>query len=263
MSLINIQNLTFSYDNSDKKIFDNVSFQIDTDWKIGLVGRNGRGKTTFLNLLLGKYKYKGIISKNVENCNLKLFFVKEIRKKSSIPIIIVTSRDSEIDELLCINYGADHYITKPFNIQILLAKISSILRRTSNQEKMNRIDAKDFILNTSNSTIEKNNKIIELTKNEYKILMYLTQNRGKIVSREDIMECLWESESFIDDNTLTVNITRLRNKLDEIGKKSLITEVAKFTRVADANDTIIKTFLFFTVFSPFSFLISSWCWTSS
>jgi len=150
------------------------------------------------------------------------YVCKEIRKKSSIPIIIVTSRDSEIDELLCINYGADHYITKPFNIQILLAKISSILRRTSNQEKMNRIDAKDFILNTSNSTIEKNNKIIELTKNEYKILMYLTQNRGKIVSREDIMECLWESESFIDDNTLSVNITRLRNKLEEIGLKELI-----------------------------------------
>jgi len=144
------------------------------------------------------------------------YICKELRKKSQMPIIIVTSRESEIDELLCINYGADHYITKPFNIQILLAKISSILRRTSNQEKMNRIDAKDFILNTSNSTIEKNNKIIELTKNEYKILMYLTQNRGKIVSREDIMECLWESESFIDDNTLSVNITRLRNKLELI-----------------------------------------------
>ena len=140
-----------------------------------------------------------------------------------MPIIIVTSRDNELDELLSINYGADHYITKPFNIQILLAKIGSLLRRTNMQEEANdKIDTKDFILNTSNNTIEKDGKIIELTKNEYKILKYMVQNRGKILSREDIMECLWESESFIDDNTLTVNITRLRNKLEELELKELL-----------------------------------------
>ena len=151
------------------------------------------------------------------------YICKEIRKQSNMPIIIVTSRDNELDELLSINYGADHYITKPFNIQILLAKIGSLLRRTTMQEEANdKIDTKDFILNTSNNTIEKDGKIIELTKNEYKILKYMVQNRGKILSREDIMECLWESESFIDDNTLTVNITRLRNKLEELGLKELI-----------------------------------------
>lgn len=140
-----------------------------------------------------------------------------------MPIIIITSRDNEIDELISINYGADHYITKPFNIQILLAKIGSILRRSNDNNKTKeKIDAKDFILNISNSTIEKNNKIIELTKNEYKILKYLIENRGKIVSREDIMDSLWESESFIDDNTLSVNITRLRNKLAELDLKELI-----------------------------------------
>ena len=150
------------------------------------------------------------------------YICKEIRKQSNMPIIIVTSRDNELDELLSINNGADHYITKPFNIQILLAKIGSLLRRTNMQEVIDKIDVKDFILNTSNSTIEKDGKIIELTKNEYKILKYLVQNRGKIVSREDIMECLWESESFIDDNTLTVNITRLRNKLEELELKELL-----------------------------------------
>lgn len=150
------------------------------------------------------------------------YICKEIRKQSNMPIIIVTSRDNELDELLSINNGADHYITKPFNIQILLAKIGSLLRRTSMQEVNDKIDVKDFILNTSNSTIEKDGKIIELTKNEYKILKYLVQNRGKIVSREEIMECLWESESFIDDNTLTVNITRLRNKLEELELKELL-----------------------------------------
>lgn len=150
------------------------------------------------------------------------YICKEIRKQSNMPIIIVTSRDNELDELLSINNGADHYITKPFNIQILLAKIGSLLRRTNMQEVNDKIDVKDFILNTSNNTIEKDGKTIELTKNEYKILKFLVQNRGKIVSREDIMECLWESESFIDDNTLTVNITRLRNKLEELELKELL-----------------------------------------
>lgn len=151
------------------------------------------------------------------------FICKEIRKQSNMPIMIITSRDSEIDELLSINYGADHYITKPFNIQILLAKIASILRRTNMQEEIpEKIDAKDFVLNLSKNTIEKDDKCVELTKNEYKILKFLVQNREKVVSREEIMECLWESESFIDDNTLTVNITRLRNKLEELGLKELL-----------------------------------------
>lgn len=151
------------------------------------------------------------------------YICKEIRKQSEMAIIIVTSRDSEIDELISINYGADHYITKPFNSQILLAKIASLLRRTikteSNQDK---VDCKEFILNISKTTIEKDEKEIELTKNEFRILKFLVQNRGKIVSREEIMECLWEDESFIDDNTLTVNVTRLRNKLDEINLKEII-----------------------------------------
>ena len=151
------------------------------------------------------------------------YICKEIRKQSDMPIIIITSRDNELDELISINYGADHYITKPFNIQILLAKIGSLLRRTNILGEINeKIDAKDFILNTAKSTIEKDGESIELTKNEYKILKYFVQNREKIVSREEIMEHLWDDESFIDDNTLTVNITRLRNKLDEIGLKELI-----------------------------------------
>lgn len=148
---------------------------------------------------------------------------KEIRKQSDMGIIIVTSRDNELDELVSINYGADHYITKPFNIHILLAKVNSLLRRTnSNSEPKNKIDAKDFILNISNSTIIKDDKIIDLTKNEYKILKYFIENREKIVSREDIMDVLWENDCFVDDNTLSVNITRLRSKLEELGLKDII-----------------------------------------
>lgn len=152
------------------------------------------------------------------------YICKEIRKQSTVPIIMVTSRDNEIDELLCINYGADHYITKPFNIQILLAKIVAILRRSNIDTALfqEKIEAKEFVLNIDKSTIEKDKLVIELTKNELRILKYLMQNRGKIVSREEIMECLWDSESFIDDNTLTVNITRLRNKLEELNLKELL-----------------------------------------
>ena len=150
------------------------------------------------------------------------YICKEIRKQSNVPIIIVTSRDNEVDELLSINYGADHYITKPFNIQILLAKTNSLLRRSNMRNEQDKIDAGNFIINLSNSMIIKDSKEIDLTKNELKILKYLNEKRGKIVSREEIMDYLWESNSFIDDNTLTVNITRLRNKLEELNLKELL-----------------------------------------
>ncbi len=150
------------------------------------------------------------------------YICREVRKQSNVPIIIITSRDNEVDELLSLNYGADHYATKPFNIQILLAKMNSILRRSNMGNVQDKINAQDFIINLSDSTITKGDRKIELTKNELKILKYLTENRNKIVSRENIMNYLWDSESFIDDNTLTVNITRLRNKLEELNLKELL-----------------------------------------
>ena len=151
------------------------------------------------------------------------YICKEIRKTSSVPIIMITCRDNELDELISLNNGADQYVTKPYNLQILLAKISGLLKRNQRTVmKQNKIDFKDFILDVSKSVIEANNKQVELTKNEFKILHFLTLNRGKIVPREDIMEYLWDSEAFIDDNTLTVNIKRLRNKLEELNLQDLI-----------------------------------------
>ena len=150
------------------------------------------------------------------------YVCKEIRKQSNVPIIIITSNDNEIDELLSINYGADHYITKPFNIQILLAKTNSLLKRRNMRNNQDKIDAGDFVINLSNSTIIKAGKEVDLTKNELKILKYLTEKRCKIVPREEIMDYLWESNSFIDDNTLTVNINRLRSKLEELNLKELL-----------------------------------------
>ena len=151
------------------------------------------------------------------------YICKEIRKTSNIPIIMVTSRDSELDELISLNYGADQYVTKPYNIQILLAKINALLRRSKETDtNQNKIDCHEFILNISKSLIEKDDTKVELTKNELKILHYLVIKRGQIVPRDEIMDYLWDSQSFIDDNTLTVNIKRLRSKLEEIGLSDLI-----------------------------------------
>ncbi len=146
------------------------------------------------------------------------FICKEIRKTSNVPIIMVTSRDNEIDELLSLNYGADQYVTKPYNIQILLAKIVGLLKRNQNTGKnSDKIDCGDFTLNTAERVIEKGEKKIELTKNEYKILEFLVLHKQKVVSRDEIMDYLWESEEFVDDNTLTVNMSRLRTKLEALG----------------------------------------------
>ena len=157
---------------------------------------------------------------NLPGCDGQ-YICKEIRKTSDIPIIIITSRDTELDELISINYGADDFVAKPFNLQILLASIASILKRV-NKTGNEKINCNEFILNTSKSTIEKENKEVELTKNEFKILYYLVSKRNKIVSRDEIMTYLWEGEMFVDDNTLTVNINRLRKKLQDIDLKDII-----------------------------------------
>ena len=146
------------------------------------------------------------------------FICKEIRKISNVPIIMVTSRDSEMDELLSLNYGADQYVTKPYNIQILLAKIVGPLKRNQNAgNNPDKIDCGEFVLNTAGRIIEKEDNKVELTKNEYKILEYLVLHRQQVISRDEIMDYLWESEEFVDDNTLNVNIKRLRTKLEELG----------------------------------------------
>ncbi len=146
------------------------------------------------------------------------FVCKEVRKTSDVPIIMVTSRDNEIDELMSLNYGADQYVTKPYNIQILLAKINGLLKRNKKSDKeMQEIDCDGFKLNIAERVIKKDDRKIELTKNEYTILYYLCINRRRIVSRDEIMDYLWESEEFIDDNTLSVNVKRLRGKLEELG----------------------------------------------
>lgn len=151
------------------------------------------------------------------------YICREIRKFSDVPITIVTSRDSDIDELMSMNLGADDFVTKPYNTQILLARIESILKRVyKNSGAQDVLEYNGIQVNLANCTISYNDKTIEITKNELKILSYLIKNKGNIVSRENLMNYLWDCEMFIDDNTLSVNVTRIRKKLDELGLSNVI-----------------------------------------
>jgi DNA-binding response OmpR family regulator len=142
---------------------------------------------------------------------------RELREHSAVPIIVVTSRDTETDELMSMRVGADDFITKPYRTPILLARIETLLRRAygSGGELVTQIGG--VALNLGNSTLTYAGQSVELTKNELRILHELMKQRGVIISRDKLMEALWQSDEFVDDNTLTVNINRLRRKLEEIG----------------------------------------------
>lgn len=145
------------------------------------------------------------------------YICRAVREKSEVPIIVVTSRDSEMDEMMSMNLGADDFIAKPYNTQILVARISSLLKRTKYTKEDWQIAHKGLTVNLSNSTAYCGENQIELSKNEVKILSVLMKHKDEIVARDDLMEELWQSNEFVDDNTLTVNINRLRKKLDFIG----------------------------------------------
>ncbi len=142
---------------------------------------------------------------------------RELRRHSDVPIIIVTSRDSEADELMSMSFGADDYVCKPYNTQILLARIAALLRRSGFSENTVVLQYHDVTLDMGRDTVSHAGQEAELTKNEGQILCLLMQSSGTIVPRETIMNALWQSDTFIDDNTLTVNINRLRKKLEGIG----------------------------------------------
>lgn len=150
------------------------------------------------------------------------FICREIRKTSQVPIIIVTSRNNEMDELMSMNLGADDFVTKPYNTQILLARIDAVLKRTYKQPEALALTFGELKLHLSNGTISYKDEQQDLTKNELKILHYLMTKKGSIVSREELMEHLWSSDLFVDDNTLSVNMTRLRRKIESLGMKNPI-----------------------------------------
>lgn len=150
------------------------------------------------------------------------YICREIRTQSDVPIIVVTSRDSEMDELMSMNIGADDFIAKPYNTQILLARIFSILRRTKKSSEDSLIEYHGLKISLEKSIMSYQDKEMELSKNEIRILYTLIQKKEAIVSRDELMESLWQSNEFVDDNTLTVNVNRVRKKLEAIGLDNFI-----------------------------------------
>lgn len=150
------------------------------------------------------------------------YICREVRKDNNLPIIVVTSRDSQMDELISMNLGADDFVTKPYNLQILLARISRVLQRSYEQNTGNTLTIKDIVLDISKTALSYQQKTVDLTKNELRIIHCLFQNKNKIVSRNELMQHMWDCDLFVDDNTLTVNINRLRKKLEYLMLDDLI-----------------------------------------
>lgn len=156
--------------------------------------------------------------------------LRSLRKESEIPVIIVTSKNTEMDEVICMSYGADDFIAKPYNPAILLLHMEAVFKRLSRSSEETVVTYKGVRLDAARGSMEildasgasGEGDLVELTKNEMRILLYLIQNQGKIVTRDELISFLWDSEEFVDDNTLTVNINRVRAKLKEHGVEDFI-----------------------------------------
>lgn len=151
------------------------------------------------------------------------YWCTQIRQLSNVPIIFISSAEDKMNMVMAMNMGADDFVSKPFDMDVLSAKILALLRRTySFAVTTNLIEYKGAILNLADTTMTAGGIHIDLTKNEFRILQKLFENRGQIVSREELMKHLWNSECFVDDNTLSVNMTRIRKKLAEAGYEDFI-----------------------------------------
>ena len=148
----------------------------------------------------------------------------EIRRESSVPVIFLSSAADNLNIVMAMNMGGDDFIAKPFDLNVLLAKIQAILRRTYDfAAPAPTLEHRGAVLNTADASLTYQGQRIELTKNDYRILQTLLERKGSVVSRETLMEKLWETDSFVDENTLTVNIARLRRKLEAAGLPDYIT----------------------------------------
>ena len=151
------------------------------------------------------------------------YWCQEIRKVSKVPVFFLSSASDNMSIIMAVNMGGDDFIAKPFDLNVLTAKVQALLRRTYEfAGATNLLEHKGAILDKENGILTYQGEKIELTKNEWRILQVLMEHKGKAVSRDTLMMRLWESDSFIDDNTLTVNVTRLRRKLEEIGLSDYI-----------------------------------------
>ncbi len=152
------------------------------------------------------------------------YWCQKIREISKIPIIFISSRSTNMDMIMAMNMGADDFVTKPFQIDVLIAKINALLRRSYNYSEVGSeiMSHNGITLNVDNGSMEINGEVIDLSKNEYRLLYILIKKHGKILTREKLLRALWEDERFVDDNTLTVNINRLRKKIEQAGLEGYI-----------------------------------------
>ena len=151
------------------------------------------------------------------------YWCAEIRKTSKVPIVFLSSADDNMNIVMAMNMGGDEFIEKPFDLNVLTAKVQALLRRAySFQGNVNVLEHEGMLLNLNDASLSYKGEKMSLTKNEFRILQMLMENSGKIVARDDIIARLWESDEFIDDNTLTVNVARLRKKLEEAGMHDVI-----------------------------------------
>lgn len=149
---------------------------------------------------------------------------QEIRRVSKVPILFISSASDNMNMIMAMNMGADDFVAKPFDGRVLMAKIQALLRRTYDfAGDVPLLEHRGAILNTGDHTLTVGDTVLEMTKNEYRILLCLMENKGKVVSREELMQRLWETDSFVDENTLTVNINRLRKKLSGVELHDFIT----------------------------------------
>ncbi len=149
---------------------------------------------------------------------------REIRKVSKVPIIFISSASDNMNMIMAMNMGADDFIAKPFDQSVLMAKLQAMLRRTYDfSTSVPVLEHRGALLNTGDNTLTYRGEKISLSKNEFRILLILMENKGKVVSREKLMEQLWETDSFVDENTLSVNVNRLRKRLDTAGLEDFIT----------------------------------------
>mgnify|MGYP002512310743 CR=1 FL=1 len=151
-----------------------------------------------------------------------LYLCRELRRTSELPVIVITSQDTQMAELMSMSQGADDFVTKPFHLQILLARIEAILKRVYREPVVKEQQLGAFTLDVARAVITSETGSAELTKNELRILDCLARHPNEIVSRDALISHLWDSELFVDDNTLTVNMTRLRGKLEAIGVRNVI-----------------------------------------
>ena len=146
------------------------------------------------------------------------YWCAEIRKTSKVPIVFLSSADDNMNIVMAMNMGGDDFIAKPFDLQVLTAKLQAVLRRSyGNELTSHSMECGEVILNLNDTSVAVRGDKIDLTKNEFLILKTLMEKQGKVVSREEIMERLWGNDEFVDDNTLTVNMNRVRKKLSDLG----------------------------------------------